>query len=70
MVKQNMKEILQMIKEKEKENIILIIAIIIQVNGKMIMKMEKEFFIMRMDKLNMREILLKENIIQESIKMV
>ncbi len=70
MVKQNMKEILQMIKEKEKENIILIIAIIIQVNGKMIMKMEKEFFIMRMDKLNMREILLKEDIIQESIKMV
>ena len=70
MVKQNMKEILQMIKEKKKENIILIIAIIIQVNGKMIMKMEKEFFIMRMDKLNMREILLKEDIIQESIKMV
>ena len=70
MVKQNMKEILQMIKEKEKENIILIIAIIIQVNGKMIMKMEKEFFIMRMDKLNMMEILLKEDIIQENIKMV
>ena len=44
-----MKETLLMIKEKVKENIILIQEIFSKVNGKMIKRMEKEWYITLME---------------------
>ena len=52
------KEILSMIKEKERDCIIMKMENIILVNGKMTRYMEKENYIIKMVILNMKEILL------------
>ena len=65
-----MKEISKIIIEKKQENIFMKMIVIISVNGKKIQKMEKENYMIKMEKLFMKEFLRMVYIIQEKKRMV